>query len=95
MSARAKAALPPTASRSADTAPAQRDEPVLRVTSLVLVRTPIVIGGQNEHAAIVTRLHGNDVVDVTLLPAGAEPYPVSRIQKADDDVAGLCWRFPD
>ena len=40
------------------------------VSRTVIVCTPEKIGGQNEHAAIVTRVHPDNVIDVTLLLSG-------------------------
>lgn len=61
----------------------------------VLVRTPTKIGGQNEHAAVITRVHSDELVNVTLHPDGEIPYPVSRIYRADSAEAGsITWRWP-
>lgn len=65
------------------------------VSRTVVVRTPDKIGGQNEHAAIVTRVHEDNVIDVTLFPAGLDPYPVLAVAHADSPRAGrIIWRWP-
>jgi hypothetical protein len=63
----------------------------------VVVRTAEKIGGQNEHAAIVTRVLDGDLIDVMLFAAGdgAQPYSITRIFHVDNPHAGaVTWRWP-
>lgn len=65
------------------------------VSRNVIVRTPQKIGGQNEHAAIVTRVRESDLVDVVVFPAGEDPYPIGSIRHADSPLANtITWRWP-
>lgn len=58
----------------------------------VVVHMPQKIGGQNDHAAIITRVSAGNRVDVTVFPAGAESYPVSDIPHVADAPHGaLSW----
>jgi hypothetical protein len=56
----------------------------------VVVLTAIKIAGQNEHAAIVTRVHSDDIVNVMLLPAEGQAYPIASINRAGSP----SWRWP-
>jgi hypothetical protein len=58
----------------------------------VLVKTPHTVDGQREHAAIITRIHPGDVVNVLLLPGSSEPYPVELVRAAKTG-APISWRF--
>jgi hypothetical protein len=61
----------------------------------VIVRTAEKIGDQNEHAAIITRVCDNELIAVTLFPAGAEPRAIERVFHADSQHAGAnTWRWP-
>jgi hypothetical protein len=65
------------------------------VSRNVIVQTPEKIGGQNEHAAIVTRVHEDNVIDVTMFPAGGDCYPVLAVRHVDSPHAGkITWRWP-
>jgi len=62
---------------------------------MVLVRTPQKIGGQTEHAAVITRVLSDELVNVTLLPDGEAPYPVTEIYHVESPKAGqITWRWP-
>lgn len=63
---------------------------------IVLVQTPEPIGGQLEHAAIVTQVWDRDMVDVTVLPGDGDPMPWPRIYPLGHPYAGpVTWRWPD
>ena len=47
------------------------------------------IGGQQDHAAIVTRVRDPDTVDVLLIAAGEMPRPVDHVPRHG---AALRWR---
>ena len=65
------------------------------VSRNVIVRTSAKISGENEHAAIITRVLNGDLIDVTLFPAGAEPYAIARVLHVDSPHAGaITWRWP-
>lgn len=83
-----KAPAAPTAS------PAQPDLPVARelLGETVIVRMPQLIGGQNEHAAIVTCAHDDGAVNVMLIPATGEAYPIEGVLPASSG-ATLHWRY--
>jgi hypothetical protein len=71
--------------------PAKASKPGLGET--VLVTTREVIGGQREHAAIVTRVHDDDLVNVMVLPAIGQPYPVASVYHVrHSKAAALSWR---
>lgn len=62
---------------------------------MVLVKTPVRIGGQDEHAAIITRVISDDLINVMLMPGTGEPYSVANIQSAQSAPAGaISWRWP-
>lgn len=63
--------------------------PVSLLGETVIVKTPTAIGGQHEHAAVVTFVYDDDAVDVLLMPRASEPYPVARIAKSGP----MSWRF--
>lgn len=56
----------------------------------VVVLTAIKIAGQNEHAAIITRVHSDDVVSVMLFPAEGQAYPIGSINRDGSP----SWRWP-
>lgn len=61
----------------------------------VLVTTPEKIGGQNEHAAMVTQVHADDVVNVMLNPGNGFPYPIPAVRHVRHSAAAsLHWRWP-
>jgi hypothetical protein len=61
----------------------------------VVVRTPATIGGQHEHAAIITRVIDGDLIDVMMFPAGEDAYRVPSIHHVDSpDVGTISWRWP-
>lgn len=65
------------------------------VCRIVLVCTPRMIGGQNVHAAIITRVHSDDVVNVLLIPDGEAPYPIPDVPYSEPPQAGvITWRWP-
>ena len=57
----------------------------------VLVRTSENIAGQNEHAAIITKVLGGDIVNVLLMPGEGQPYPIFSINRA---TGAPSWRWP-
>ncbi len=61
----------------------------------VIVTTAKKIGGQDEHAAIITGVVSDDVVHVLLMPAGEQPYPISGVPHVKSVSPGaLSWRWP-
>lgn len=63
---------------------------------IVLVKTPLPLGGQDESVAIVTRVVSAERIDVTLLPAGGGPSPVASVYPAGHAYAGAyTWRWPE
>lgn len=65
---------------------------------IVLVRTPIALGGQEESVAIVTRVGVADSseIDVMLLPAGCGASPIASIYPRGHAFAGAyTWRWPE
>ena len=60
------------------------------VGASVIVSTAMKIAGQNEHAAIVTKIHSDDAVNVMLFPAEGSAYPISSINRAGSP----SWRWP-
>lgn len=59
----------------------------------VIVKTSQTIAGQHEHAAIVTRVHDDGAVNVMLLPAIGESYPVEHVaREAPGADARMSWR---
>lgn len=67
--------------------------PVPYLGAPVIVLTSMKIGGQNEHAALVTRVHSDDVVNVMVFPAEGDAYPISSISKSSAE-GSLSWRWP-
>lgn len=60
---------------------------------IVLITTRERIAGENEHAAVVTRVVNEDVVNVMLLPDGGQPYPVPAVcHVRHSPSAALTWR---
>lgn len=60
---------------------------------VVLVTTREKIGGENEHAAMVTKVVSEDIVNVMLMPDGAQPYPVPAVcHVRHSPSAALTWR---
>lgn len=57
----------------------------------VVVITSGTIGGQSEHAAIVTRVHSGDLVNVMVFPGEGQPYPVASINR---EAGAPSWRWP-
>lgn len=61
----------------------------------VIVITSEKISGQNEHAAIITQIHSDDVVNVMVMPGSGQPYPISSIHHTRLSMPGaLSWHFP-
>lgn len=61
----------------------------------VIVVTAERIDGQNEHAAIITKVINDDCVNVTLFPSAGAPYPIPSVYRVRHSAAGsLAWRFP-
>lgn len=59
----------------------------------VIVTTRQKIGGQNEHAAIVTRVESDEIVSVMMLPADGQPYSVASVSHArHSPEAAMTWR---
>lgn len=56
----------------------------------VVVLTSIKMAGQNEHAAIVTRVHSDDVVSVMMFPADGQAYPIASINRDGSP----SWHWP-
>lgn len=65
------------------------------VSRNVIVRTAVKIGGQNDHAAVITRVRDDGPIDVTIFPAGEMPYPILNVDYIDSPHAGaITWRWP-
>jgi hypothetical protein len=61
----------------------------------VIVKTSEKISGQDEHAAIITQVHSDDVVNVMVFPGTGQPYPIASIARIKHSVTGsLSWRWP-
>lgn len=62
----------------------------------VIVRTPDKIDGQNEHAAVITKVvDDDDTVNVTISPSGLAPYPVMSVRHfTKAGVNSITWRWP-
>lgn len=61
----------------------------------VIVTTPVKIGGQNEHAAVITKVIEDELVNVMLFPSDGSPYPISSIYHANSAKPGaITWRWP-
>lgn len=59
----------------------------------VIVGTRERIDGQNEHAAIVTKVMDDDVINVTLFPSSGLPYPIASVPHLRSAASGsLHWR---
>lgn len=91
----AKPGNPPSGGSSVKPA-ALQPQPVLPVGrellgETVIVKTPQMIGGQSEHAAIVTREHEDGTVNVILMPAAGESYPVEHVAPSGSGSL-LFWR---
>lgn len=62
---------------------------------IVLVTTREKIGGENEHAAMITRVIDDDSVNVMVMPAEGMPYPIPSVRHVRNSVVGsLTWRWP-
>ena len=59
-----------------------RVEPVIGLGDDVLVKTTNMIDGQHEHAAIITKVHHQDLVNVLLMPSAGDAYPISLVPSA-------------
>jgi hypothetical protein len=61
----------------------------------VIVTTAEKIDGTNEHAAIITRVISDDLVNVMVFPSNGMPYPIPSICRTRQSALGsLSWRFP-
>jgi hypothetical protein len=59
----------------------------------VVVTTREKISGQNEHAAIITQIHSDDLVNVMVMPGYGHPYPVASVYHIRHSAAGaVSWR---
>lgn len=62
---------------------------------VVLVTTREKIGGENEHAALITKVHDDDTINVMVQPAEGLPYPIPSVRHVRHSVIGsLSWRWP-
>lgn len=85
-------ASPPVTQSPPELPLASPPKPMLAM--LVIVTTPTLIRGRNEHAAMITAVVSDTVVDVLLSPAGEYPYPVQGISRADVAPQGaMSWQF--
>lgn len=57
----------------------------------VIVKTSEKIGGQSEHAAVITRVHSDVLVNVMVFPAEGQAYPIASINL---NAGAPCWRWP-
>jgi hypothetical protein len=73
----------------ADTAPAEIPAPYLGAS--VIVSTSEKISGQSEHAAIVTQVHSDVLVNVMVFPGTGQSYPIASINRASGSPS---WRWP-
>lgn len=60
----------------------------------ILVRTLEAINGQREHAAIITQVFENEMINAMVMPGAGMPYPVSQLSHIGNAAEGaLCWRW--
>lgn len=70
-------------------------DPIPALGLPVIVKTSEKISGQDEHAAIITQVHSDDVVNVMVFPGSGQPYPIASIARIKHSVTGsLSWRWP-
>lgn len=61
----------------------------------VIVRTPEKISGQSTHAAIVTQVVEQDLVNVMVFPGDGEPFPIKQIRHVSNvGQNSLGWSWP-
>lgn len=92
----------PALGGSAGTTPAPAELPAAAVPQrpalcrMVVVTTTGAIRGRTEHAAMITAVISDTVVDVTMFPSGEPPYPVQGVAFAQSPSAasGISWRWP-
>lgn len=74
---------------------AEKSDPVAALGLSVLVQTTSKINGQSEHAAMITQVWDDDVVNVMVFPGEGQPYPIARISRIKHSATGsLSWRWP-
>ncbi len=63
---------------------------------IVLVTTPqLKINGQTEHAAIVTQVWSETMINTMTFPGSGEPRAVTSVDYADPpSEAQISWRWP-
>lgn len=82
-------------SPKASTDPDPKNDRVAALGLPVLVKTTEKISGQDEHAAIITRVFSDDLVNVMVFPGEGQPYTIASIRNVKSISAGsLCWRWP-
>lgn len=65
------------------------------ISRMIIVRTLEPINGQREHAAIITQVFENEVVNAMVMPGAGMPYPVSDLRHIANVAEGhVCWRWP-
>lgn len=73
----------------ADPAPEAPRAPYLGAS--VVVSTSEKISRQSEHAALVTQVHSDDLINVMVFPGTGQPYPIASINRASGSPS---WRWP-
>lgn len=59
----------------------------------VIITTRDKINGQAEHAAIITQVHSDDVVNVMVLLGTGLPFPIASVGRVRQTTVGsLGWR---
>lgn len=64
------------------------------VCAIVLVVTPEKFCGQNEHAAIITKVIDESTVHLRVFPPVGQSYPIESVRHVEAAPPGaLCWRW--
>lgn len=67
---------------------------------IVHVKTPTPINGQTEHAALVTQVWSDTMINVMVFPGSGQPFSAGSIYRDDNPADGgdkrapMTWRWP-